>query len=222
MKTNLTKGKILKIMHLFNEENPEPKIELNFRNNFTLLVAVVLSAQSTDKMVNICTEELFKKYDKPEDLIKLKEEGLIEYIKKIGLYRNKAKNVIQLSKDLVKNHSSKVPKTFEELIKLPGVGRKTADVVLNTAFNKPTIAVDRHIFRVAQKIGITNGKNVDEIADNLKMVIPKKYHKKVHHWLVLHGRYICKAQKQLCSKCKISKHCLYFNSKIEEHKRKLS
>lgn len=199
---------IEEIFNKFNEINPEPKIELNYNNNFTLLIAVLLSAQTTDKSVNIATESIFDKYNTPQKMLIFGNKNLEDAIKRIGLYRTKAKNIIKLCKILIEKHSGEVPNNFDDLIKLPGVGRKTADVVLNSAFDKPRIAVDCHIFRIVHRIGITSGKTTDEVADNLLKVIPKKWHKHAHHWLVLHGRHTCKARKPDCDNCCISKWCL--------------
>jgi endonuclease-3 len=208
----LPASQIENIFHIFQSISPTPQIELKHTNAFTLLIAVLLSAQSTDKMVNICTEELFRFCDSPEKMLQLSEEGLILYIKKIGLYRNKAKNIINLCKTLIAQHKSKVPDNFDDLIKLSGVGRKTADVVLNTWFGKETIAVDRHIFRIVHRIGITSGKNTDEVSNNLLKIVPKQYLKYAHHWLVLHGRYICKALKPQCATCPIFMHCHFWKN----------
>ena len=196
------------IFNKFSEINPEPKIELNYSNNFTLLIAVLLSAQTTDKSVNIATESIFDQYNTPQKMLFFGNKNLENAIKRIGLYRTKAKNIIELCKILIEKHNGEVPNTFDDLIKLPGVGRKTADVVLNSAFGESKIAVDCHIFRIVHRIGITSGKTVDEVADNLLKVIPKKWHKHAHHWLVLHGRHVCKARKPDCDNCNISKWCL--------------
>ncbi|MDA7845341.1 endonuclease III [Rickettsiales bacterium] len=203
----LDKDKILAMCEKFDEVNPDPKIELEYVNNFTLLIAILMSAQSTDKMVNRCTRELFKVCKTPEDALNLGYDQFMEYIRYIGMYRNKTKHVMALCRILLSDHDGEVPNKFEDLIKLPGVGNKTANVFLNSAFGVPTIGVDRHIFRIVHKIGIVNGKNTDEVAENLGKIIPEKYHLKIHHWLVLHGRYICKARKQLCSQCPISEYC---------------
>jgi endonuclease-3 len=199
---------IEEIFNKFNEINPEPKIELNYNNNFTLLIAVLLSAQTTDKSVNIATESIFDKYNTPQKMLLFGNKNLEDAIKRIGLYHTKAKNIIELCNILIEKHSGEVPDNFDDLIRLPGVGRKTADVVLNSAFDEPRIAVDCHIFRIVHRIGITSGKTADEVADNLLKVIPKKWHKHAHHWLVLHGRHICKARKPDCDNCNISKWCL--------------
>lgn len=191
------------------KENPNPKGELYYINNYTLLVAVVLSAQATDKGVNKATKPLFKEIKTPAAMVKLGERSLIKYIKSIGLFPTKAKNVIALSKILIAKHKGKVPKTMEELIELPGVGRKTANVLLNIAFGKPTIAVDTHIFRVSKRIGLSNGKNVLEVEQDLLKNTPKNFLSSAHHWLILLGRYICKARKPQCTECPIIDICLF-------------
>jgi len=189
--------------------SPEPKGELNFVNNFTLLVAVVLSAQATDVGVNKATEKLFQKYYTPEKMAKLGKAGLIKHIKTIGLYRNKAKNVIALSKQLINTHKGIVPNDHNALVKLPGVGRKTANVVLNLAFGEPTIAVDTHIFRVSNRLGIAPGNNVDKVEEGLLEKTPATYKKNAHHWLLLHGRYVCKARKPNCENCILADLCQF-------------
>ena len=181
--------------------DPEPKTELQYVNSYTLLVAVVLSAQATDKGVNKATAPLFKTVKTPEQMLALGEEKFTDAIKTIGLYRGKAKNVIALSKILVEQHGGKVPKTREALQALPGVGRKTANVVLNVAFGEPTIAVDTHIFRVSNRTGLASGKDVVEVEEKLEKVVPDAYKLHAHHWLILHGRYTCVARKPLCPTC---------------------
>ncbi len=191
------------------EADPEPKGELNFVNEYTLLVAVVLSAQATDVGVNRATKGLFEIADTPEKMVKLGKRKLTSHIKTIGLYRTKAQNVIGLSEKLISDHESKVPKDRDALIKLPGVGRKTANVVLNIAFGFPTIAVDTHIFRIGNRTGIARGKNVDIVEQGLLKQTPKKYIQHAHHWLILHGRYVCKARKPNCPDCMLSDLCQY-------------
>ena len=180
--------------------DPEPAGELNYVNNYTLLVAVVLSAQATDVGVNKATGPLFEKVDTPEKMLELGEKRLTGYIKTIGLYRNKAKNVIALSRMLIEEYGGEVPADRDALVRLPGVGRKTANVVLNIAFGMPTIAVDTHIFRVGNRTGLAPGKNVDEVERKLERRTPDTYKRHAHHWLILHGRYICKARKPECSR----------------------
>jgi endonuclease-3 len=197
------------IFRRFRAANPNPTTELEYRTPYELLVAVVLSAQATDKSVNKATEVLFRKYDTPQKMAALGVPGLQEYIKTIGLYRNKAKNVIALSRMLVEKHGGEVPATREALEELPGVGRKTANVVLNTAFGQPTVAVDTHIFRVANRTGIAPGKDPREVEDRLLKFTPPEYLKNAHHWLILHGRYVCTARKPGCPECLIRDLCEY-------------
>lgn len=187
--------------------NPEPKGELNYTNPYTLLVAVALSAQATDTGVNKATEELFKIVKTPEDMVKLGESGLKKHIKTIGLFNTKAKNVIALSEMLIRDHGGKVPRTREELVKLPGVGRKTANVVLNIAFGEPTIAVDTHLFRLGNRTGLAPGKTPEQVEEELLKVVPKKYLRHAHHWLILHGRYVCKARNPDCANCVVREFC---------------
>jgi endonuclease-3 len=187
--------------------NPEPKGELEHVNPFTLLVAVVLSAQATDAGVNKATRELFKIADTPQKMLALGEAGLQDRIKTIGLYRNKAKNVIALSQRLIAEHGGKVPQEREDLEALPGVGRKTANVVLNIAFGEPTLAVDTHVFRVAHRLDLATGKTPLEVEMGLLEVIPQKYLRHAHHWLILHGRYVCQARKPRCDACVICELC---------------
>lgn len=191
----------------FKAANPEPKGELRYINPFTLLVAVVLSAQATDAGVNKATPALFALADTPEKMAALGEDRVRELIKTIGLFRTKAKNVVALSRKLVAEHGGQVPRTREALEELPGVGRKTANVVLNIAFGEPTIAVDTHIFRVGNRTGIASGKTPVEVETKLEQVIPAQYKRHAHHWLILHGRYTCVARKPLCEKCIISDLC---------------
>ena len=193
----------------FRAANPNPTTELKYRTPYELLVAVVLSAQATDKSVNQATASLFEKYDTPEKMAKLGVAGLERYIKTIGLYRNKAKNVVELSRILVEKHGGEVPATREALEELPGVGRKTANVVLNTAFGQPTVAVDTHIFRVANRTGLAPGKDPREVEDRLVKFTPPEFLKNAHHWLILHGRYVCIARKPGCPECLIRELCEY-------------
>jgi endonuclease-3 len=188
---------------------PEPRTELEYSNPFTLLVAVVLSAQATDKGVNKATKALFAVADTPQKMATLGVQKLTPYIKTIGLYRNKAKNVIALSKALLEEHDGKVPKDREALEALPGVGRKTANVVLNVAFGEPTIAVDTHIFRVSNRTGLAPGKTPREVEDGLEKIVPDAYKLHAHHWLILHGRYTCVARKPLCPVCVVNDLCRY-------------
>jgi len=189
--------------------NPEPKTELEYRNPYTLLVAVVLSAQATDKGVNKATRPLFDHADSPQKMLDFGEAGLIEAIKTIGLYRNKAKNVMALSRLLVERHGGEVPKVREALEALPGVGRKTANVVLNVVFGENTIAVDTHIFRVANRTGLAPGKTPREVEDRLVQIVPDEYARHAHHWLILHGRYVCAARKPQCPNCIVRDLCRF-------------
>ena len=200
---------IAEIFRRFAAENPAPKGELESVNSFTLLVAVVLSAQATDAGVNKATRALFKVANTPEKMVSLGEEKLREMIKTIGLYRNKARNVILLSHKLIEAHAGKVPRNREALEALPGVGRKTANVVLNVAFGEPTMAVDTHVFRVANRIGLSNGKTPLAVEEDLLRVIPPEMGIHAHHWLILHGRYVCKARRPECERCIISDLCLF-------------
>ncbi len=197
------------------KHTPNPQTELKYINPYTLLVAVVLSAQATDKGVNKATEPLFKKFKTPEAMVELGEAGLTDYIKTIGLYRGKAKNVIALSKILIESHGGQVPKDREALQALPGVGRKTANVVLNVAFGEPTIAVDTHIFRVSNRTNLAPGRNVEEVEEKLEQVVPDQYKLHAHHWLILHGRYTCIARKPLCPVCVVRDLCR-FKDKTKE------
>ena len=188
-------------------DNPEPTSELAYHNAYTLLVAVVLSAQATDAGVNRATKALFAIADTPEAMIALGEEGLKEHIKTIGLFNNKAKNVIALSEILLRDHHGGVPDTREALETLPGVGRKTANVVLNVWFGQPTIAVDTHIFRVANRTGMAKGKTPEEVERKLVKAVPAKWRLHAHHWLILHGRYVCKARRPACPVCPVADLC---------------
>jgi len=206
----------------FEAAMPEPRGELEHINPFTLLVAVVLSAQATDAGVNKATPALFALADTPETMARLGEAKVRELIKTIGLYRTKAKNVIALSQRLVAEHGSRVPNTREALEALPGVGRKTANVVLNIAFGEPTIAVDTHIFRVGNRTGIAPGKDPREVEDRLEAVVPAEYKLHAHHWLILHGRYVCVARKPMCEKCIIADLCRWPGKTVVQLDRKAS
>lgn len=209
MPHKLTPAEIDTFFGRLKKSMPEPKTELNYINPFTLLVAVVLSAQSTDKGVNRATEELFKTVNTPEKMVALGEKRLIEHIKTIGFFRTKAKNVIALSKALIANHNSHVPKTREELEALPGVGRKTANVILNVIYGEGTIAVDTHVFRVSNRTGLAPGKTVRDVEMALDKRVPDTYRLHAHHWLILHGRYTCIARKPRCPVCVVRDICLY-------------
>jgi endonuclease-3 len=205
----LNKNKAFKLIKLLNKSIKNPKTSLKYRNQFTLLTSVVLSAQCTDINVNNVTKSIYKKYYTPKHFEDLGINKIRNLIKSIGLFNNKAKNLYYLSKILLEKHQGKVPNKFEELILLPGVGRKTANVVLNAAFNKPTIAVDTHVFRVGNRTGLSSGKNPEQVENQLIKILPKKYIKKAHHLLLLHGRYTCKSRNPLCKNCVINKICLY-------------
>ena len=209
----MLKKSVTQIFEIWQKNNPQPKTELEFTNNFTLLVAVVLSAQSTDIGVNKATKNLFKIANTPQKMLDLGEEKLKKYISTIGLYNNKAKNIIILSGQLIKLHNSEVPNDFESLRNLAGVGQKTANVVLNCAFGKPTIAVDTHVFRVANRIGLVDEPNPEKTEESLLKKIPKKFLYYAHHWMILHGRYTCIARKPNCKNCQIEKFCK-FDQKI--------
>jgi len=209
MPARMKPAQIEEMFRRFQEANPEPKTELISVNTYTLLVAVVLSAQATDAGVNKATKPLFTKVHTPEAMVKLGEEGLREAIKTIGLYKAKAKNLIALSQMLIDHHKSEVPRTREELEALPGVGRKTANVILNSAYGEPTMAVDTHIFRLGNRLGLAPGKTPLEVEMKLLKVIPPKYMLHAHHWLILHGRYICKARKPDCWRCIVEDLCPY-------------
>ena len=205
----MNKQKRTEIFTRLRRENPSPTTELNYGNPFQLLVAVILSAQSTDVGVNKATAALFKKVETPQAMLKLGEAGLREHIKTIGLYNNKAKNIIAACRILVDEHRGAVPQQREALEALPGVGRKTANVVLNTAFGHAAIAVDTHIFRVCNRTGIAPGRNVSEVERKLVRFVPEEFKKDAHHWLILHGRYTCIARKPRCGSCVIEDLCEY-------------
>ncbi|MCA0255362.1 MAG: endonuclease III [Proteobacteria bacterium] len=206
-KSLYSEADLAEIFRRFSIQRPEPKGELAHTNPFTLVVAVALSAQATDVGVNRATKDLFAVADTPQKMLALGEERLRDYIKTIGLYRNKAKNVIALSQKLIDDFGGQVPKTREELVTLPGVGRKTANVVMSMAFGIPTLAVDTHIFRIANRLLLAPGKTPDEVEDKMMKIIPKDYLYHAHHWLILHGRYCCKARKPECEKCVIADLC---------------
>lgn len=203
----MNREKRQKIFEILRSDNPKPTTELDYRNVFELLVSVVLSAQATDVAVNKVTSQLYKVASTPDAILELGEEQLKDYIRTIGLFNAKAKNIIALSEILMREYNGQVPSTREELEKLPGVGRKTANVVLNTAFGLPTIAVDTHIFRVANRTKIAPGKTPREVEDRLVRLVPDEFQAGAHHWLILHGRYICKARTPLCGACTIREHC---------------
>ncbi|PTN13292.1 endonuclease III [Nitrosomonas aestuarii] len=194
--------------------NPHPTTELEYQTPFELLIAVILSAQATDKSVNLATRKLFPQANTAQQLFELGAARLLDCIKSIGLYKTKAKNILATCQLLIQQYDGEVPRTRAQLEKLPGVGRKTANVILNTAFGEPTIAVDTHIFRVANRTGLAPGKNVLEVERKLLKVVPKEYRHDAHHWLILHGRYICKARKPECAKCIIAHLCEFKDKTI--------
>jgi endonuclease-3 len=199
--------RINKIFARLKKHNPHPTTELIYNSNFELLIAVILSAQATDISVNRATKHLFAAANTPEKILKLGEKKFKNYIKSIGLYNTKAKNILATCKILMQNFNSQVPDNREDLEQLPGVGRKTANVILNTAFGHTEIAVDTHIFRVANRLGLANGKTVRQVEDQLQNIIPAKYKRDAHHWLILHGRYICTARKPKCAECFLNDLC---------------
>ena len=205
----MNKNKRIDIFTRLREQNPNPTTELNYNSEFELLIAVVLSAQATDVGVNKATDKLYPVANTPEKILELGEEGLKQYIKTIGLFNSKAKNVIATCRILVEQYDSQVPRERKSLEALPGVGRKTANVVLNTAFGEPTIAVDTHIFRVSNRTGIAPGKTVLEVEKRLERLVPDEFKQDAHHWLILHGRYTCIARKPRCGSCIIEDLCEY-------------
>jgi len=205
----MNKDKRTQIFSRLRDANPNPQTELEYHSDFELLIAVLLSAQATDVSVNKATRKLYPIANTPESLLALGEDGLKQYIKTIGLFNSKAKNVIKLCEILLRDHEGQVPQTRAALEALPGVGRKTANVVLNTAFGQPTIAVDTHIFRVSNRTRIAAGKNVEEVEQRLLRLVPKEFRLDAHHWLILHGRYTCVARKPKCGSCLIEDLCEY-------------
>ena len=198
-----------KLFERLRSANPKPTTELAYRTPFELLVSVVLSAQATDKSVNAATDKLYPVANTPQALLALGMSGLVGYIRTIGLYRSKAKHILETCRLLIERHGGEVPQSREALEALPGVGRKTANVILNTAFGQPTIAVDTHIFRVANRTGLAPGKDVREVEDKLMKFVPEEFRRDAHHWLILHGRYVCKARKPDCPACIIRDLCAY-------------
>ena len=207
----MKKEQINIIFEVFKKAEPNPKTELEYTNDYTLLVAIALSAQSTDIAVNKATKDLFKVVDTPEKMIKLGEDKLKDYIKTIGLFNSKAKNIIFLSNSIIEKHKGRVPTSIKELTELAGVGNKTANVFLNCFYNVPTIAVDTHVFRVSNRLGIVSAKTADESALKLNKIVDEKYKLHAHHWLILHGRYVCKARKPDCKNCLVNSYCKFFN-----------
>lgn len=207
--------KIHEIFTRFQKANPKPTTELKYHTHFELLVAVILSAQATDVSVNKATEKLFRVANTPEKMLQLGEEKLRNCVKTIGLYKGKSANIIKTCKILIEKFNSRVPHTRDELEELPGVGRKTANVILNTCFGEPVIAIDTHIFRVAQRIGLAKGKTLLDIENQLTKVVPKQFLHNAHHWLILHGRYVCTARKPKCPECLIKDLCEYPDKTVE-------
>jgi endonuclease-3 len=205
----MNKARRAEIFSRLRAANPHPQTELVFGNPFELLIAVILSAQATDKSVNLATGKLFSVANTPQSILALRENNLLPFIQSIGLFRNKAKNIIATCRMLIEQHGGEVPRTREELEQLPGVGRKTANVVLNVAFGEPTIAVDTHIFRVANRTGLAPGKDVISVEHKLMRLTPEEFRKDAHHWLILHGRYCCKARNPACPACPIRDLCEY-------------
>lgn len=212
----MNKEKRAEIFRRFKKLNPSPKTELKHKSNYELLVAVILSAQATDVGVNKATKKLFKVANTPHKMVNLGEKKLKSYIKSIGLYNSKAKNIIKTSQILIEKHNSRIPQDRETLQTLPGVGRKTANVILNNAFGQPTIAVDTHIFRVSNRTGIAPGKNVLAVEQRLEKFVPDEYKLHAHHWLILHGRYTCLARKPKCIECLISDLCEYRHKTVSK------
>jgi endonuclease-3 len=210
----LNRSKTLNLIQLLDRSIKNPETALKYRNKFTLLTSVVLSAQCTDTNVNNVTKNIYNKYYTPQHFVDLKINKITKLINSIGLFNTKAKSLYYLSKILIEKHNGKVPDNFEELILLPGVGRKTANVVLNEAFNKPTIGVDTHVFRVSNRTGLAAGKNPDQVEKKLLKILPKKYLKKAHHLILLHGRHVCKSRNPLCTKCIINKICIYKDKNV--------
>lgn len=211
----MNRDKRTAIYSRLRELNPHPTTELNYQTPFELLIAVILSAQATDVGVNKATGKLYKVANTPRAILDLGLAGLKSYIRTIGLFNSKAENIIKTCRFLIEKHNSEVPRTRAELEALPGVGRKTANVVLNTAFGEPTIAVDTHIFRVANRTGLAKGKTPREVENRLVRLTPEEFRKDAHHWLILHGRYVCKARKPLCAECPIIEWCEYPRKEVE-------
>ena len=205
----MKRGDVFEFFRRLAEANPSPTTELEYGNPYTLLVAVVLSAQATDASVNLATRDLFKRVRTPRQMIELGEDALREQIKTIGLFNTTARNVIALSQTLITQHGGEIPRTRDELQQLPGVGRKTANVVLNTAFGEETFAVDTHVFRVCNRTGLAPAKSVDEVECKLERVVPQPFRRDAHHWLILHGRYTCKARTPECWRCPVVDLCRY-------------
>mgnify|MGYP000851932874 CR=1 FL=1 len=218
MKKMLTKEEIKEVIDILLELYPDAKAELNFTSDFELLIATILSAQCTDVQVNKTTEKLFKDYNRPEDYLQLTEEELGQKIRSCGFYKTKSRNILATCNLLIEKFDGQVPDTLEELTTLPGVGRKTANVVLSNAFSKPAIAVDTHVFRVSNRIGLADSKNVLDTEKDLMKNIDKEMWSKAHHLIIFHGRRICKARRPLCEKCPLTDYCFYFKERINNRK----
>ncbi|NLJ98219.1 MAG: endonuclease III [Tissierellia bacterium] len=218
MKKMLTKEEIKEVIDILLELYPDAKAELNFTSDFELLIATILSAQCTDVQVNKTTEKLFKDYNRPEDYLQLTEEELGQKIRSCGFYKTKSRNILATCNLLIEKFDGQVPDTLEELTTLPGVGRKTANVVLSNAFSKPAIAVDTHVFRVSNRIGLADSKNVLDTEKDLMKNIDKEMWSKAHHLIIFHGRRICKARRPLCEKCPLTDYCFYFKGRINNRK----
>lgn len=218
----MNRNQIFEFFRRLAETNPSPTTELNYTNSYTLLVAVVLSAQATDAGVNIATRPLFKRIQTPRQMVELGEDALRDAIKTIGLFNTKAKNVILLSRALIDNYDGQVPRTREQLEALPGVGRKTANVVLNTAFGEETFAVDTHVFRVCNRTGLAPGKSVDDVERKLERLVPQPFRRDAHHWLILHGRYTCKARLPECWHCPVIDLCRYKPKTLSPEERSIA
>lgn len=212
----MNKENIDKVLEILSQTYPDAKCALNFNSPYELLISTVLSAQCTDKRVNIVTEDLYKEYNTPEKMVTLSEEELGDKIRSCGFYKNKSKNILEASRSILREHNGKVPGTMDELTKLPGVGRKTANVVLSNAFGIPAIAVDTHVFRVSNRIGLAKGKTPEQVEKELMKNVPKDMWSDTHHYLIWHGRNICKARKPECEKCPVAPYCEYFAGMMGE------
>ncbi len=210
----LNKKEIAEVLDILAKTYPDAESELNYKNPFELLIAVILSAQCTDKRVNIITEELFKHFKAPKDYLQLSQEELGEWIRSCGFYRNKSKNILKTCEILDKKYGGQIPQSREELMELPGVGRKTANVVLSNIFGQDAIAVDTHVFRVSNRVGLARAKDVGKTEEQLMANIPKHMWSEAHHWLIFHGRRVCKARGPLCQDCHLRKYCLYYKKLV--------
>lgn len=213
-KDMLNKKEIAEVLDILAKTYPDAESELNYKNPFELLIAVILSAQCTDKRVNIITEELFKHFKAPKDYLQLSQEELGEWIRSCGFYRNKSKNILKTCEILDKKYGGQIPQSREELMELPGVGRKTANVVLSNIFGQDAIAVDTHVFRVSNRVGLARAKDVGKTEEQLMANIPKHMWSEAHHWLIFHGRRVCKARGPLCQDCHLRKYCLYYKKLV--------